>query len=140
MYIRILKPGVLVTAIVILATILATACGSDEPGELEIPVKLEHDTLNPEIIKVKHNDMVTLNIESEEPAEFHLHGYDIEKEVGPDRKVDLFFEADITGRFKITMHRLEETEEHESEPGEDHSDEGGEREEIEIGFLEVRPR
>ena len=50
--------------------------------------------------------------------ELHLHGYDVEQEVGPGQKANLRFRADLTGRFEI--------EDHESEK--------------ELGVLQVRPR
>ena len=107
---RVLKPGVLIVAIAFLVALLAAACGGGEPEDLEIPVKLEHEKLDPETIKVKQGDMVTLKIEADGPGEFHLHGYDIEQDVGAGEVTDFFFEADTTGRFKITFHSLDEGE------------------------------
>ena len=90
-------------------TSLLVACGGDEPEELEIPVKVEHEQLNPETVRVKQGDMVTLKIEADEAGEFHLHGYDIEEDVSPEQLVDLYFVADATGRFRITFHAEEAT-------------------------------
>ncbi len=75
--------------------------------------------------------MVTLKIEADKRGEFHIHGYDIQQDVGAAEVTDFFFEADTTGRFKITFHSLDEVE---------HGHEEEEREETEIGILEVRPR
>jgi len=50
--------------------------------------------------------------------ELHLHGYDVEGEVGPGQKTTLRFEADLTGRFEIEDHATEQ----------------------ELGVLQVRPR
>ena len=121
---KLVKPVTYLLGLALVVPLLMAACGGSEPEELEFHVKVEHEKLNPESIKVKQHDMVTLKIESEEPGEFHLHGYDIERDVKPGEVVDLVFEADITGGFKITFHNLEEHE------GEDK----------EVGFLEVRPR
>ena len=136
MKIRKLKPGILIVAIAVLLPMLVAACGGGEPEELEVPVKVEHEKLDPETIKVKQDDKVTLKIEAEEPGEFHIHGYDIERDVQPGEVAELFFEADTTGKFKITFHAVETGEEEHEE--EEHEDE--ENEEVEIGALEVHPR
>ena len=121
------------TAVAVLVTVLSAACGGGEPEELEIPVRVEGEKLIPETIKVKQGDLVTFKIQVEEPGEFHLHTYDIEKHIEPGETAGFFFVADATGRFRITFHPLEEDE------GEgEHEDE--EEEEIDIGFLEVGPR
>ncbi len=152
---RVLKPVTLTAAIALLVVLAAVAaCGGGEPEDLDIAVKVENEKLSPETITVKQNDSVTLKIEAEEPGEFHLHGYDIEKVVSPGEVTDFFFEANITGRFKITFHRLEddegqhgESEGHDSDDGEDGEGEHGESQghdgddgETEIGILEVRPQ
>ena len=104
---RVLKSCVLIAAIA-LVIILAAACGGGEPEALEIPVKLEHEKLDPETIKVNQGDMVTLKIEADKRGEFHIHGYDIQQDVGAGEVTDFFFEADTTGRFKIAFHSLDE--------------------------------
>ena len=137
----VLKSGVLIAAIAVLVALPAAACGGGEPEDLEIPVKLEHGKLDPETIKVRQGDMVTLKIEADGPGEFHLHGYDIEQDVGAGEVTDFFFEADITGRFKITFHYSEkEGGEHDEEGENEEGDPNGEREDVEIGILEVQPR
>ena len=138
MLIRIWQPGTLMLTLAVMATLLSAACGGGDPEELEIPVKVEHEKLFPETIKVKQHDMVTLKVEAEEPGELHLHGYDIQMDVAPGEVADLFFEADATGRFKITFHRLEAGEgDHVEEEEGEHEEE---EEEVQIGVLEVGPR
>ena len=133
-----LKRSLLLSAGVVLALLLSIACGDGQPQELEIAVRVEGAAMSPETIKVKQGDTVTLKIQVEEAGEFHLHTYDIEREVEPAEATDLFFVADATGRFGITFHPLNG---HEGETHTDEEDDGdGEGEEIDIGFLEVRPR
>ncbi len=124
----------------ILATLLVAACGGGgEPENLVIPVTVEHEKLEPETLKVKHNDMVTLRIETDEPGEFHLHGYDIREDVVPGETTDFVFEASAEGRFKIAFHPTSGSDDEEAEEHGDEDHEEGE-EEIDIGTLEVRPR
>lgn len=151
-------------ALVALSTMLllaVLACGGGGPEELEIPVKLIGDKLDPETIRVGQGDSVTLMIEVEEPGEFHLHGYDIEQDIEPGEAAELFFVADATGRFRITYHPAgngegshsddqqqsheslehqegqEGTEHQESQEGSEHDEE---EEEVDVGFLEVLPK
>ncbi len=135
--------------------IAVTACGGG-PEQLKIAVKLEGDKLSPETIRVGQRDTVTLKIEPDRPGEIHLHGYDIEKDLEAGQVIEMVFVADATGRFRITFHAAEE--EHQSHDGEtpepntagqsgapesdggSHQDNHNEGEDVDIGFLEVRPR
>ncbi len=134
----------------------AAACGGGGPEQLEIAVKLEGDKLSPETIQVGQRDTVTLKIEPDRPGEIHLHGYDIEKDLEAKQVTEMVFVANATGRFRITFHAAEE--EHQSHNGEtaepsaagqsgtpesdggSHQDDHTEEEEVDIGFLKVRPR
>ena len=145
--------------------------------DLKIAVMIEHDhhdsenmiTLVPKIIRVKQNDRVTLNIETMQNGIMHLHGYDIENEVKKGELGNFHFEANATGRFKITFHAKEEhshkeeahkhggheaecnhsegtsghATEHKEDASSGHGDHGDhkehEEEEQAIGYLEVYP-
>lgn len=126
-----IKLGAFATMSVLFTILLGVACGGGEPKELEILVKVSGKSMSPNIIKVKEGDLVTLKIEAEEEGGFHIHTYDIEKDIESVEPTDLFFVADATGRFRITFHPLEENED-----GHHHA----EKEEIDMGFLEVQPR
>ena len=84
--------------------------------DLKIAVMIEHDhhdsenmiKLVPKIIRVKQNDRVTLKIETMQNGIMHLHGYDIENEVKKGKLGNFHFDANATGRFKITFHAKEE--------------------------------
>ena len=95
---------------------------------------------------------MTMSIDADEHGTLHLHGYDIEIDLGPDETSTMEFTADATGRFNITFHPGEEEHEDGSEsPGAEQESEAGgnssgherddeEGEEIPIGALEVQPR
>ncbi len=55
-------------------------------------------------IKVQQNNLVTLNFQSNEQGMVHLHGYDIEKPVGPENNASMSFTATATGRYNLTFH------------------------------------
>jgi heme/copper-type cytochrome/quinol oxidase subunit 2 len=91
---------------------------SGVPQDRMFDVSIEGGEMSPAEISVNQGDSVTLRISSDEPMEFHLHGYDVEQDVEPGQKAGVRFRADLTGRFEI--------EDHESER--------------ELGVLQVRPR
>jgi plastocyanin len=126
------KTGVAGLASALLFVLVIAACGGSDPEQLEIPVTIVDGEMSPDTIEVKQGDTVTLEVESDKHGDFHLHTYDIEKEVGGAEPVDLIFVADATGRFRITFHATGE----QHEEGDEHEGE----EEIDLGFLEVRPR
>jgi len=61
-----------------------------EPGKL---TKLEFT----------EGDEIVFRARADEPSEIHIHGYDIEKEIGPD-PTRISFPATITGIFEIEIH------------------------------------
>jgi FtsP/CotA-like multicopper oxidase with cupredoxin domain len=64
--------------------------------------------MTPSEISATEGDQVTLRMSSQSPAEVHVHGYDLEKEVEPSEPATLSFQANITGRFEIEDHETEE--------------------------------
>ena len=148
------KFSLLVAIGAILIISLISACGGGgEPQVLTIPVTVDGKSMEPETVRVTQGDMVTLQIQTEHSGEFHVHGYDVKTDAEAGETTDLFFQADATGRFKITFHESETTEKeeeeqangdshHEDETGEKGTehDEASDESEIELGYLEVAPR
>jgi hypothetical protein len=58
-------------------------------------------------LRFKQGDRVRFRVRSDQPDEIHVHGYDIEREVGPEAVV-VAFPATITGIFEIELHESEE--------------------------------
>ncbi|HSC93113.1 MAG TPA: hypothetical protein VLB86_15780 [Gaiellaceae bacterium] len=54
--------------------------------------------------QVSQGDRVRIVVRSDEDDEIHLHGYDIEKEVGPGRPAIFVFDARLAGRFELEAH------------------------------------
>ena len=82
---------------------------SDIGDAQEEPVALaiNGNSMTPEEISVTEGNEVNLQITSDHPIEFHLHGYDLEQEVEPGEPGELSFEATNTGRFAIEDHDTE---------------------------------
>ncbi len=55
-------------------------------------------------IKMVQGDNVTLHFSSDEIHHLHIHGYDIEVEVGPGSHAMVDFNATVTGRFPVEIH------------------------------------
>ncbi len=120
-----------------------------EPKAQTFDLRVEDDSMTPEEIEVREGDRVKLRVESDAPVEFHVHGYDLEREAEPDETATLSFTADITGRFDIEGHPVgsdehEEDHSHAGEDGHEHddgrSDAHSRSEEAATGTLTVLPR
>ena len=64
------------------------------------------------VIRVTQGEDVELVWTSDESANLHLHGYDIEFKVTPDAPTPITFTAHATGRFPITSHGFGNRHEH----------------------------
>lgn len=144
----------LITLAAVMLSVVVGACGDgSEPEDRRFDLRIEAGVLNLEgPMKVKQGDEVTLNVDADEDGSFHLHGYDIEIDVGAGGTSVMQFTANATGDFPITFHpgvvasdeeeeghdEHDDEEEEDDDEEEEHHDEGGE--EIIIGSLEVGPR
>jgi hypothetical protein len=54
-------------------------------------------------LEFKEGEQIVFRARADGPEEIHVHGYDIEKEVGPE-PVRVSFPATITGIFEIELH------------------------------------
>ena len=60
-----------------------------------------------ESIKVTQGDEVVLNITSDEPGEFHLHGYGTSADLTANELQEIKFTADTAGRFEFEIHEFD---------------------------------
>ncbi|NKB58729.1 MAG: hypothetical protein GKS00_20565 [Alphaproteobacteria bacterium] len=56
------------------------------------------------VIRVTEGQMVELRWNTDETADLHLHGYDIEVKAKPGAPATMRFKAHATGRFPVTVH------------------------------------
>ncbi len=75
--------------------------------EQEVALAINGNTMSPDEVSVTEGAQVNLQITSDHPIEFHVHGYDLEEEVQPGEPGELSFEATTTGRFPIEDHDTE---------------------------------
>jgi FtsP/CotA-like multicopper oxidase with cupredoxin domain len=89
---------------------VAWSCGANlrpqEPVEQVFELRVEGGQVADEMrtLRVTEGDRVRLRWTADALTVLHLHGYDIEKEVGPGRVIEFAFEAYATGRFPVEVH------------------------------------
>ncbi|HZB81525.1 MAG TPA: hypothetical protein VE288_01595 [Rubrobacteraceae bacterium] len=81
------------------------AQGTDKTLDLAIKGA---SAMSPNEVSVNQGDHVNLRITSDEPLEFHLHGYDLEKELEANEPGELSFDATNAGRFDIENEQTHE--------------------------------
>ena len=109
--------GTLVTAVIILLALvglffllrppLTESSDVEELQEETVAVAIKDGSMSPWQVTVYEGDQVNLQITSDRPVEFHLHGYDLTEEVEPEEPAELSFEAANTGRFAIEDHNAD---------------------------------
>jgi hypothetical protein len=52
-------------------------------------------------LRFKEGDTIRFRVRSDKPEEVHVHGYDIKKDITPDKPVTFSFRATITGIFEV---------------------------------------
>jgi hypothetical protein len=75
-------------------------------GEFTFALRIEHGRLPPDmrLIRVRQGDVVKLELSSDQRQFVHVHGYEIQTEVAPDRTAEVKFAANLTGRFPLHVH------------------------------------
>jgi heme/copper-type cytochrome/quinol oxidase subunit 2 len=102
--------AIILIALVVLFFFLRPGSPAPESGDLEetqeevVAVAVNEGTMSPPEVTVYEGNQVNLQIISDRPIEFHLHGYDLTEEVEPGETANLSFEATDTGRFGIEDH------------------------------------
>ncbi len=89
-----------------LSLIAASGALPATAAEVAFDLKVAHGRVpdNMRLIRVKEGDIVRLRWTTDQPLVLHLHGYDIEKRIGPGAATELTFTAYATGRFPIHVH------------------------------------
>ena len=67
---------------------------------------------NVRLIRIKQGDVVKLRWSSDRPITLHLHGYDIETNVEPNRVAEMTFAARAAGRFSVEEHKPQSSGSH----------------------------
>jgi hypothetical protein len=88
-------------------TATATADGSAEPTATPTPKPKPKPPLlqagREKALTFKEGETVRFRVRSDTAEEVHIHGYDIKKELEPDKTETVSFKASITGIFEIEL-------------------------------------
>ena len=91
---------------------LMVVCGNWSPAAAQVEqpkrfdLRVDNDRLvgDLKVIRVRRGDVVEINWSANRRTVLHLHGYDIETTVEPDKPRIMSFTARATGRFPIETH------------------------------------
>lgn len=106
--------------------LLAAAKKADAVAELTIK---DRKLQGSNVFRVTEGQTVELRWTTDETAELHLHGYDIEVKAKPGALATMTFKAHATGRYPVTVHGF----------GDSHSH-GGSHSEQTLYYVEVHPK
>jgi hypothetical protein len=83
----------------------ATAPGATpEPAATLLRVRGGNPVGGVKTIEVEKGDRIRFTVSSDQSDEVHVHGYDLEKPVGPDAPARFSFTADADGIFEVELH------------------------------------
>lgn len=71
--------------------------------DVTIIVKNNKRVSGPSSITARQGDKITINIKTDRPDEFHLHGYDDKLELTAAKKATLMFAANLSGQFDYEL-------------------------------------
>lgn len=86
------------------ATTQAPTTTATGPETFTISVKGGQPVGGVEEIKVQRGDEIRIRVTADAPEEVHLHGYDVEKPVGPGEPAVFDIDANLEGIFEIELH------------------------------------
>jgi len=102
----------------VLLVLIMVGCSNSEidsdsiGSKIEVSVEKVGDTLQPKDIKVKHKQDVKIIVKSDADGTFHIHGYNVEKELVSGEKSEISLISNATGRFPIGFHASDSKSEH----------------------------
>ena len=111
----------------VLLVLIMVGCSNSEidsdsiGSKIEVSVEKVGDTLQPKDIKVKHKQDVKIIVKSDADGTFHIHGYNVEKELVSGEKSEISLVSNATGRFPIGFHASDSKSEH-AHDGHDHEE------------------
>lgn len=93
------------------ATPTATATGEEASTPAPTPTPTPRPKPQPPLLTAgtvkklsyKEGETVTFRVRHDQPEEVHVHGYDIKRELEPDKTETISFKADITGIFEVEL-------------------------------------
>ncbi len=96
----------MVVGLAAVGLLLIAACSGSVPETVEFNLDIRDRELEQgsTVFRAKNGDTVVLLITSDEAGTLHLHGYDLEDELGEEGVTRMEFVADLEGRFAMAVH------------------------------------
>jgi hypothetical protein len=85
---------------------LPSLAAAQTPKQFALTIKQRKITEPTNVIRVTQGDLVQISLMADEPAELHLHGYDLTLSLMPNIADKIEFTAKIAGRFPLEAHRF----------------------------------
>jgi hypothetical protein len=86
-------------------SVTATApAAPPRPAATQIRVRGGEPVGGVKTIEVEKGDRIRFSVSSDQSDEVHVHGYDLERPVGPDAPARFSFTADADGIFEVELH------------------------------------
>jgi hypothetical protein len=100
--------ALLLAVVGLLASPAAPAADGDgvQAAARKFEIRIEHRRVPQaqRVLRATEGERVELRWTADEPLVLHLHGYDIETRVAPDKAAVTSFTARLTGRFPVAIH------------------------------------
>lgn len=93
--------GVAAVLLVALFFLLRPAPSPSGPQTVDLTLSIAGGKMTPAQINARQDDKVTLRLSSDKLTKFHLHGYDLERDIAPGAVETITFDAKLTGQFEI---------------------------------------
>jgi len=106
----------LALALLLIAVTVPGTTQAQEAKRFELVIAERHLVEGGPTVKVRQGDKIELVWHSDEPANLHLHGYDLEVVVLPGEATVLAFQATTAGRFPISSHGIGAGDDHSDRP------------------------
>jgi hypothetical protein len=107
----------LLAAIMPIAAVLGVVTATTDTGLLSVAaaqtsaahrlsVVIENGKANSGTVRVVQGEQVEITVSCDQPAELHMHGYDLSAQPEPGTPATFAFVAKIAGRFPVEAHRM----------------------------------
>ena len=83
---------------------ITTTVAKPKPSIPTVNVKNGKPVGGVEKIEVTEGEQIRFRVTDDAGGQVHLHGYDVEKDVGPGNPASFNVKATITGRFEVELH------------------------------------
>lgn len=104
---------VLVAAVVVFIVLQGGSDSNGGPSKETFDFRLANGKVagGSQEVSATQGDHLTVTLDTDVPAELHVHGYEVSKDIDAGKTGSVSFVADATGEFEIEAHHLVHGEE-----------------------------